>query len=485
MTTQQQPGTEVEKVSPAAIVEKYKGSFARLLPSHMREDGGGDQWVATVKACLVTNPKVAEAAANGPGEFLAALVQAARKGLEPGTKEFHLVPFRPKKGMPPVIQGIEGYQGIVERIYRAGAVRSVIAETVYSADKFQYRPGIDERPLHEVDWFGDRGDLIGAYAYAIMIDGATSKVVVIGQKEAARARAKSASATSEYSPWHTDTAAMWLKTAARRLENWVPTSAEYRRQKLRDAQAVMEERNRTGAIAQQLEDMPIPVAVIEAANQGEDDEVDPEIDPVTGEVLSEDIVDADLVEDRTAEQAPERTVGGEASVPAGAAPTAPAPAAAPKTRPAAGASPAPVDAPLTASQAGAGEETPVPAAAGVSSAAVIAQHQPDPADQPGQDATPAPEVVPHRPGPILARQKTELRAECIRLGIQSVTAEQLMFFDLILELPDGTVTGKDALDRVQAQTIIERLKGFADNAALQAWGAGQTPLLGDDETGEG
>ncbi len=468
--------TEVEPVQPAAIVEKYKQSFTRLLPSHMREDGGGDQWVATVKSVLVTNPKVAEAAANGPGEFLAALVQAARKGLEPGTKEFHLVPFRPKKGQPPVIQGIEGYQGIIERIYRAGAVRSVIAETVYSKDKFEYRPGIDERPIHEPNWFGDRGDLIGAYAYAIMVDGATSKVVVIGQKEAARARAKSASAGSDYSPWNTDTAAMWLKTAARRLENWVPTSAEYRRQKMRDAQAVLEEKNRTSAIAQHLDDMPIPVAVMQMAHQDED--ADDDIDPETGEVR---IVDAELVEERGAEQGDDEARGGEGpatseperEVPGPTLPdTSPAPN---QARPAA-ASPAAGVSP-TAPQAGAGEEA-VASPAAASSGPALQEYQ---ADEPPADDV---EVL-HRPGPILAKQKRELMVECARLGIQSNLQEKLMWFEMLLSLDAGALQSADAVDRVQADQLLKKLRGFATHDALEAWGAGQVSLLADDIPEEG
>ena len=467
--------TELVKVDPTKLVADYSSGFSRLLPSHMREDGGGDQWVAAVKSLLATKPDIAQAASNSRDHFLAALIQAAQKGLMPGTKEFHLVPFAPQKGQPRIINGVEGYQGIVERIYRAGAVATVIAEAIYSKDQFEYQPGYGQ-PKHIVEWFGDRGELRGAYAYALFRDGAVSKVVVVGPKEIAQAKAKSASSSSPYSPWNQFPEAMWVKTAVRKLENWVPTSAEYRRQQLRDAQAVMDERQRTAQIANQFDDVQMPMAAMMMAHD-EDEQIDEE----TGEV----IVDAELVEDRAAEQAPEETVGGEASVPAGKPrPPGSAPAAQ-KTRPAAGASPAPVDVPQSASQAGHGEETPVPAAtAGVSSAPVIAQHQPDPDDDEDvQDVAPEPEVVPHRPGPILARQKAELRAECIRLGIQSVTAEQLMFFDLVLGLPDGTVSGKDALDRVQAQTIIDRFKTFPDNAALQAWGAGQTALL--DDPGEG
>lgn len=272
--------------SPAALVAKYRHTYIEMLPSHLREGGAGDTWIASVESVLRTNTEVAKAAAQDTGAFMAALVPAAQRGLTPGTEEYYLVPFSPKKGQPRVIQGIIGYQGLIELIYRAGAVSSVICEVVKSKDQFTFRPGVDERPQHEVDWFGgDRGNLIGVYAYAIMHNGATSKVVVCGPDEIDRAKAKSASAHSDYSPWNTSPEAMWMKTAVRQLAKWVPTSAEYRRQQLRDAIAVSDERARVEGMTLHMAgaDLPIP-------------QPDGNVDPVTGEVLLGDVVDAELVE---------------------------------------------------------------------------------------------------------------------------------------------------------------------------------------------
>lgn len=288
MTNQPATTDDQKPVTPGALVVKYKQSFVSMLPSHLREAKGGDTWIASVESVLRTNAEVAQAAANDPGAFLAALVPAAQRGLTPGTEEFYLVPFAPKKGQPRIIQGIIGYQGLIELIYRAGAVSSVIVEVVKANDTFNYSPGRDDRPQHEVDWFGgDRGALIGAYAYAIMKDGAYSKVVVIGPDEIKKSMAKSASAHSDYSPWKTNPEAMWLKTAARQLAKWVPTSAEFRRQALRDAQAVMDERHRVETIQVGMAaDLPIP------ARETVVGEV---VDPVTGEVFTGDIVDGEVV----------------------------------------------------------------------------------------------------------------------------------------------------------------------------------------------
>lgn len=242
---------------PSALIAQYSNDFATVLPSHIKPD----TWVRLAQGALRRDPKLAEAAQNDAGALLVALLEAARKGLEPGTEEFYLVP-RKQKGVLKV-QGIEGYQGIVERMYRAGAISSVVVEVVRKNDVFRYVPGRDERPVHEIDWFADgRGDLIGVYAYAVMKDGATSKVVVLNRSQVMEAKAKSDSADSQYSPWQNHEEAMWLKTAARRLSKWVPTSAEYRREQLRAVAEADNVRNQRTTVEPQS-DEPVDAEIVD------------------------------------------------------------------------------------------------------------------------------------------------------------------------------------------------------------------------------
>ncbi|MFD3520479.1 recombinase RecT [Streptomyces sp. NPDC058653] len=207
---------------PASVIEQYKPELALVAASHVKVD----TFARLAVGVLRQDPKLAAAAQSNPGSLMSALMTAARLGLEPGTEQFYLRPIK-RKGRPEV-QGIVGYQGIVELIYNAGAASSVVVEVVRANDQFNYVPGLHERPVHKVDWFGDRGDLVGTYAYAVMQGGATSKVVVLNGTHIARAKAKSDGVDSDYSPWRTDEESMWLKTAARRLGKWVPTSAEKR-----------------------------------------------------------------------------------------------------------------------------------------------------------------------------------------------------------------------------------------------------------------
>ncbi|NJQ04239.1 recombinase RecT [Streptomyces lonarensis] len=247
---------------PSAMVQQYKGDLAQVMPQHVRPD----VFVRVAIGALRRDKDLAEAATASPATLMSALMTAARLGLEPGSEQFYLVP-RKRKGVPEV-QGIVGYQGIVEMIYNAGAAQSVVVEVVRAADHFVWRPGAMERPEHTADWFGDRGDLVGVYAYAVMQGGATSKVVVLNRQHIAAAKAKSDGVRSPYSPWNTNEEAMWLKTAARRLGKWVPTSAE--------KYSVTIERAEPGAS--------VPVGVLDEADPL------PPVDEDTGEVIEGEIV---------------------------------------------------------------------------------------------------------------------------------------------------------------------------------------------------
>ncbi|WP_326768810.1 recombinase RecT [Streptomyces sp. NBC_01591] len=199
------------------LVQQYRADFTQVLPSHIKPD----QWVRVATGLLRRNPDLARAAQRNPGSFLAAMLDCARLGLEPGDT-YHLVP------MGGEITGITDYTGLVELMYRSGAISTVISQVVYAGDDFQWEPGITERPQHKANWFGDRGDMVGAYAYAVFKDGATSDVVVRSRAEIEKVRAVSKTAKSGASPWNQWPDRMWKKTVLRELAKTVPTSAEYR-----------------------------------------------------------------------------------------------------------------------------------------------------------------------------------------------------------------------------------------------------------------
>ena len=225
--------------TPGELIRQYSTSFAAVLPTHIKPE----TWVRLAQGALKKGKRLPNgafelevAATNNPGAFLAALLDAARQGLTPGTEEYYLTP-RKVKGQLEIL-GITGYQGYVELMYRAGAVSSVVVQVVRENDFYRYNRGEDRLPVHRFKPFArdaDRGKLVGTYAYAEMIGGAISQVVELNQDDIDRIKAVNPAAGSEYSPWTKWEASMWLKSSARQLRKWVPTSAEFRKELARAA----------------------------------------------------------------------------------------------------------------------------------------------------------------------------------------------------------------------------------------------------------
>lgn len=261
---------EQKKAGPVAIMWHRRNHFDAVLPKHVDIEG----FLGTAAGALYGNKDLMEAATTSPDSLITALMRCAALGHQPGTDEFYLIP-RKIKGRP-TVQGIEGYRGIIERMYRSGAVAKVVVREVCANDQFRYMEGVDDKPIHQLggdggtggDFFGehgsrDRGEMVGVYAYAELTTGAVSRVVLLSRDDVMAARESSDSKNSDYSPWNRldggkdrpelKGRAMWWKTAARRLEPWVPTSAEYRREQLRAAVAA------DGARATTAERAPVDV----------------------------------------------------------------------------------------------------------------------------------------------------------------------------------------------------------------------------------
>lgn len=231
--------------TPGELIKRYSTSFAAVLPTHVKPE----TWVRLAQGALKKGKRITDerspqfgmfeleaAAVNNPGAFLAALLDAARQGLTPGTEEYYLTPRKVKQRLE--ILGITGYQGYVELMYRAGAVSSVVVQVVRANDEYRYQRGVDRLPVHRFTPFAreaDRGPIIGVYAYAEMLGGSISQVVELNQDDIDRIKKVNPFSGSDTSPWVKWEASMWMKSAARQLRKWVPTSAEFRQELARAA----------------------------------------------------------------------------------------------------------------------------------------------------------------------------------------------------------------------------------------------------------
>lgn len=232
--TEQMDELKARKKELATMVQGFESKFDLIVPSHLN-----GSLFAALSMMSLRDPKVLEAALNNPQAFLSALVHSARLGHHPGTEAYYLVPFSPRRGEPRIIQGIEGYRGIVDRMYRAGYVTSVHAQVVRENDMFAWREGM----LHP-EWAmpkpfaseKDRGARVGVYCYVKLADPFRpeierySRPSLMNQEDVYRRRDVNAGSRSQFSPWNGPFEdSMWRKTVAREQEKWVPSSAEYRR----------------------------------------------------------------------------------------------------------------------------------------------------------------------------------------------------------------------------------------------------------------
>jgi recombination protein RecT len=290
MTT---PSGDVTTQAPIdAQVMQYAGEFALVLPPQMTPD----YFTRLSVGLLRVNPTLKRAADNNPASLFAALLECARLGLTPGTSEVALVPRKGKNGRTEITCQPQ-WQGVVKRMLNTGRVEAVIAEAVFEGDEFTYQPG-DATPTHAVDWFSDRGELVGAYAYARLTGGGVSKVAVVGPREIARAKASAQGVNRSDSPWVSDTPEMARKTAVHRLASWVPQSAE---DCTRIPAAVADTATASERQVVAIPASPPPSAAVEAGPvdtshltvpavpHGSDS--DPVADAVTGEIIDGDVLD--------------------------------------------------------------------------------------------------------------------------------------------------------------------------------------------------
>lgn len=205
--------------APGAMIEGYREDFSLVLPSQIKPE----TWVRLAQGLLRQDKNLAAAAMRNPGSLVQSLLECARLGHEPGTDRFYLVAI---KGQ---IEGWEGYKGVIQRMLRGGQVRNVKAAVVREHDQFVYDPDTMDRPVHKVDWFGDRGKILGSYAYAVMQDGSISQVAIADQDYVRRVREMQPSSNNPTSPWVKWEESMVLKCAFNRLEPFVDTSSEDRR----------------------------------------------------------------------------------------------------------------------------------------------------------------------------------------------------------------------------------------------------------------
>jgi len=205
------------------FMERHKRDFEMVVPRHLSPER---VMRVAISACR-RNPKLMTCWLPS---VVGGCLEASALGLEINTPLHHayLVPFKNNKTRRTEAELIIGYEGYIELMYKHPKVLSVFHNVVYMNDTFSYRYGMNEDLQHIELESGDRGEIRGFYAYAKMT-GEAYRFVYVSKSEADRVRdeySKSYQADPKESTWATDYIAMGCKTALRKLQKFVPKSAE-------------------------------------------------------------------------------------------------------------------------------------------------------------------------------------------------------------------------------------------------------------------
>lgn len=246
--TRQQPRQELtifQKLESSG----FKQELARALPNTLKPE-------RMVRLALTMIKKNSAIAKCDPLSIMACVVETAQLGLEPEGVLGHayLVPFGG------VCTLIIGYRGFAHLMYQSGVYADIGAEVVRPADEFRYVLGTKRELVHvpaEIAEGKEKYDIWrGAYAYSVLLSGSTAWAY-LQKSEILLARARSKSwqkfkSEGKASPWDTDAAEMWKKTAIRRLAKRSQTSTIDQRPNLLRAVMLDEYSERKGLLVPTL-----------------------------------------------------------------------------------------------------------------------------------------------------------------------------------------------------------------------------------------
>jgi len=197
-------------------ISKQQDMVAKALPAGM----DAERFVRMVLTEVRRTPKLAQC---DPATLLGAMMLSAQTGLEPGGPlgQAFLIPRWSGKRKVMECQFQIGYKGYVQLAARSGV--TIVARTVRDGDEFDWCYGTDEFVRHR-PVLGNDSHAIAWYAIGQFADGRKPVFVVIDRN--ATEAAKAAGAAGDRGPWATHYEAMGEKTAANRLQRWLPLTTD-------------------------------------------------------------------------------------------------------------------------------------------------------------------------------------------------------------------------------------------------------------------
>ena len=190
---------------------KNKDQIQAALPKHMTVD----RMIRVAFTSINLTPKLLDCT---PRSLLAAVIQCAQLGLEPGILgHVYLIPFKDQ------VQVIPGYRGLLKLARNSRELSTIFAQTVYEQDKFHYQFGTDPKIEH-VPSDVDRGEPTFYYAVCRLKDGGIQFEVM--RKDDVTKHRDRYSRAAKQGPWVTEFDEMAKKTVLRKLCKVLPASIE-------------------------------------------------------------------------------------------------------------------------------------------------------------------------------------------------------------------------------------------------------------------
>lgn len=217
----EQPAPQVPVVTPTAPLafpQQLSGlekCFISPKKAFLAAGGTEQQFAREVNfamQAMLNNTYLIDCAKAYPDHLIEAIKNVSLTGLSlnPELKLGYLVPYKGK------VKFQASYMGKVDILIRTGVVKDIYADLVYTNDKFSMTKGTGGKLTHEPDVFGERGDLMGGYYYAVLTSGA-EKYDAMPKSRIEEIKSRSeAVKKGKQSPWDTDFEEMARKTVV----NW-------------------------------------------------------------------------------------------------------------------------------------------------------------------------------------------------------------------------------------------------------------------------
>jgi recombination protein RecT len=198
----------------AVDVAKRKNTIEALLPAHM-------DYNRLTRSALMCIQKVPQLLDCKRDSLMLAIVQSAQWGLELGI-QCHLIPFKDDCVL------VLDFKGVIDLMYRTGAVKKIQARAVFTNDEFKYSFGLNPELSH-TPALKDPGEVTHWYAVVDMLSGAqVFDVMSKAEVDAIKAKVP-AVRFKRSSPW-TDSNESYIemgkKTVIKRVSKVVPFSTE-------------------------------------------------------------------------------------------------------------------------------------------------------------------------------------------------------------------------------------------------------------------